>query len=198
YWISSTDSEEKLAESTGTSSGTDEGGLRKSCKIKFTLKYNTVRSTLVVHVLGAQNLPRKVKGDVAYYVTLRIFPQAHRTFHTRAIESGTPVQFNEIFEFEILEANLLDQNLKITLSHFDRFSHHDEIGELRVELAEVESRGLTLSREILLGKDLNKIPIEQPSIGEIMLSLGYLRLTERLTVVVISARNLPFLETERR
>jgi len=117
------------------------------------------RANLVVHVLGVQNPPKREKGDVAYYVTLRIFPEPHRTFHTRAIESGTPLHFNEQFEFEILEPNLLDQNLKVTLSHFDRFSHHEIVGDLMVHLAEIESRGLTLSREILLCKELNKIPV---------------------------------------
>lgn len=75
------------------------------------------------------------------------------------MESGTPLHFNELFEFEILEPSLLDQNLKVTLSYFDRFSHHEIVGDLVVQLAEVESRGLTLSREILLCKELNNMRV---------------------------------------
>lgn len=89
------------------------------------------------------------KGDVSYYVILKIIPQNHRSFQSRAVK-GTNPEFKELFEFRVPYEKLQKQSLKLTVSYFDLFSQHETIGELMVHLAELEQRGLNLCREVLL------------------------------------------------
>ena len=96
-------------------------------------------------------------GDVSYYIALKILPQNHRSFKAKAIKEGKNAEFNETFEFRVVYEKLQLQSLKITLFCFDRFSHHEPLGELMVNLAELEARGLSLSRDILLFRDVHVV-----------------------------------------
>lgn len=161
-------------------------------KIKLSLQYDSMRSTLMatVHTVDLQELPSTL--DANYYVTLKILPLNHRSFQTKAVKRDKILDFlKETFEFRVTFEKLHAQSLKMTLCCFDRFSQHEPIGEQTVHLADLEARGLSLSREITLLRDIHAVPKASGVLGELMISLGYLRLTERLTIVVIRARNLP-------
>lgn len=160
-------------------------------KIKLSLQYDSMRSTLMatVHTVNLQELPSTL--DANYYVTLKILPQNHRSFQTKAVKRQKSLDFKETFEFRVTFEKLHAQSLKMTLCCFDRFSQHEPLGEQTMHLADLEARGLSLSREITLSRDIHAVPKASGVLGELMISLGYLRLTERLTIVVIRARNLP-------
>lgn len=187
-------SEEKLVD-TGSGRMSPE---KTAGKIKFSLQYDSMRSTLVVtiHKVQLQEVPSEQESDINYYVTIKILPLNHRSFQTTAVKQCKSLDFKEKVEFRVAYEKLQAQSLKMTLWCFDRFSQHEPLGDHTVHLAEIEARGLSLSREILLFRDIRAVPKPSGVLGELMVSLGYLRLTERLTIVIIRARNLPHAEEE--
>ncbi|XP_001637973.2 synaptotagmin-1 isoform X1 [Nematostella vectensis] len=184
-------SEEQLL-SENSAGSTSEVPERRKAKLKFTLQYNAIEEALTVKLLQAKNLSILTgTNDVTYYVTLKILPLSHRSFQSSAVKGETDTTtFEDSFEFKIPNGELPRQNIKFTVRCFDRFSHHEIIGELRVNLCEQEPRGLSLSREVLLYREINEVQKPDRSVGEVMVSLGYLRLTEKLAVVLVRARDL--------
>lgn len=180
-------SEEKLLDSVPDTNVFPE---KIAGKIKFSLLYDSIRSTLMVtiHEVQLREIPSAQDSNINYYVTLKILPMNHRSFQTEAVKSS---EFNETFEFRITYEKLQAQSLKMTLCCFDRFSQHEPLGYHTEHLADLEARGLSLSRKILLFRDIYTVQKASGVLGELMISLGYLRLTERLTIVIIRARNLP-------
>ena len=111
---------------------------------------------VTIHKVQLQEVP-SVK-DCNYYVTLKILPQNHRSFQTKAVKQCKTPEFKEKFEFCVTYEKLQAQSVKMTFCCFDRFSQHEPIGDLTVHLAELEARGLSLSREILLFRDIYAVP----------------------------------------
>ncbi|XP_078356564.1 synaptotagmin-6-like [Oculina patagonica] len=187
-------SEEKLVE-TGLMNVPPE---KTAGKIKVSLQYDSMRATLmvVIHKVQLQEVPSTRTDDDNYYVTLKILPQNHRSFQTKAVKKCKNLEFKEKFEFRVAYEKLQAQSLKMTLCCFDRFSQHEPLGDHTVHLADLEARGLSLSREILLFRSIQAVQKASGVLGELMISLGYLRLTERLTIVIIRARNLPANENQ--
>lgn len=189
-------SEEKLLDTVG--SATSFQPEKIAGKIKFSLQYDSIRSTLIVtiHKVQLKEHPTDQDTGVNYYVKLKILPLNHRSFQTEAINESKNPEFMQTFEFRVTYEKLQAQSLKMTLWCFDRFSQHEPLGHHTVHLAELEARGLSLSREILLFRDIYAVQKATGVLGEVMISLGYLRLTERLTIVIIRSRNLPQSEDE--
>lgn len=117
------------------------------------------RSTLMVtiHKVQLQEIPSSKADDENYYVTLKILPQNHRSFQTKAVKKSKSLEFKERFEFRVAYEKLHVQSLKVTLCFFDRFSQHEPLGDQTVHLADLEARGLSLSREILLFRDIHMV-----------------------------------------
>jgi len=112
----------------------------------------TIHKVQLHDVLSAQ------ERQVNYYVTLKILPLNHRSFQTKAVKQCKSPEFKEKFEFRVTYEKLQAQSLKMTLCCFDRFSQHEPLGDHTVHLAELEARGLSLSREILLFRDILAVP----------------------------------------
>lgn len=117
------------------------------------------RSTLMatIHKVELQEIPSSKADDEKYYVTLKILPQNHRSFQTKAVKKSKSLEFKERFEFRVAYEKLHAQSLKVTLCSFDRFSQHEPLGDHTVHLADLEARGLSLSREILLFRDIQTV-----------------------------------------
>jgi hypothetical protein len=84
--------------------------------------------------------------------------------------------------------------LEILLYDFDAYSRHICIGGTRVALVHVD-----LSEKVELWKTLGPcIDLDTKiELGELMVSLSYLSSAERLTVVIIKARNLRVFDDTR-
>lgn len=113
---------------------------------------------VTIHKVQLQEVSTIQESDVNYYVTLKILPQNHRSFQTNAVKQCKSPEFKEKFEFRVTYEKLQAQSLKMTLWSFDRFSQHEPHGDHTVHLAELEARGLSLSREILLFRDIHAVP----------------------------------------
>lgn len=154
------------------------------------VRYDLSRSTLKVLLLKATNLPVNETNEDNFYIITTLFPQQQKSFQSRVHKTSSP-EFNEFFEFALASEYLLLQSLKFSLWSFDRFSHHEIIADGLLHLSGLEKYGLSISREIYVAKKLSLVPKASGICGEIFLSLGYLKLAEKLAAVVIKIINLP-------
>lgn len=134
----------------------------------------TIHKVQLHEVLSAQ------ERQVNYYVTLKILPLNHRSFQTKAVKQCKSPEFKEKFEFRVTYEKLQAQSLKMTLCCFDRFSQHEPLGDHTVHLAELEARGLSLSREITLFRDILAVPKVMWKKIDFKITLWILRLIEGL------------------
>lgn len=155
----------------------------------FIVEYNERRSLLVVKLVEALNLSPMEKEwskPCNPYVIVQLLPDYRHQLQSTVHKKTTNPQFNETFEFELSFRELELQTLWLTFLSFDASSRHEVIGQVVLPLAD-----LNLSSENVFRTDIRPSLKKQVALGELMVSLGYLKSAERLTVVVIKARNLP-------
>lgn len=102
--------------------------------------------------------------------------------------------FDEDFVFEVRAATLGRHTLEILLYDFDAYSRHHSIGGVQFPLNIID-----LSDKVDVWKSLSPLADKDAKVdlGELMVSLAYLSSAERLTVVVIKARNLRIIDDTR-
>lgn len=102
--------------------------------------------------------------------------------------------FDEDFVFEVRPASVSRRTLEILMYDFDPYSPHVCIGGLTIVLSQVD-----LSDRVELWKELGSCEEQNAKVelGDVMVSLSYLPSAERLTVVIIKARNLRVVDDTR-
>jgi len=104
--------------------------------------------------------------------------------------------FDEDFVFEVTPASsLTGKTLEILLYDFDAFTRHRGLGYVQLPLSSVPDLGINL---ITIIKPVLRYRTEgefkTPLLGELMVSISYQLSIEKLTVIVVRARNLPILD----
>ncbi|XP_066044008.1 synaptotagmin-13 isoform X2 [Chamaea fasciata] len=94
--------------------------------------------------------------------------------------------WEDVLRFPLTEEEMPGGTLTLTLRNCDKFSRHSIVGELKLNLAEMEESFGKAQWERL------KSPEKEPSTGhgEVLLSISYLPAANRLLVVIIKAKNL--------
>lgn len=156
--------------------------------IQFTLSYDPHLSLLVVHIIQARDLvARDFSGTADPYAKVRLLPD-HKSFrHSRILKKTLNPYFEEDFAFEVAPTEISIRILEILIYDFDQYSRHQCMGCVQLPLDRIDlSEKVTLWKGILPCQEKD----EKAELGDIMFSLGYLPSAERLTVVVLKARNL--------
>ncbi|KAF5285001.1 hypothetical protein FQR65_LT02313 [Abscondita terminalis] len=132
-------------------------------RLHFRVKYDFDRSDLTVHLIEAHDLAGSDQGGFNDpYVKLSLTPEVDTRKRQTTIHRNDPNPFfDQHFKFPVSHDDLQYKTLILQVFDYDRFSRNDIIGEVRM-------------------KDLQ----------EVLLSLSYLPSAERLTVVLLKARNL--------
>lgn len=104
------------------------------------------------------------------------------------------IVFDEDFVFEERPALIGRRTVEILLYDFDSYSRHFCIGGTRIELGKLD-----LTNKIDLWNCLGSCSEQDAKIelGDLMVSMSYLPSAERLTVVLIKARNLRVVDVSR-
>ncbi|KAJ7360292.1 hypothetical protein OS493_016922 [Desmophyllum pertusum] len=155
----------------------------------FIVNYDQHRSVLMVRLVKALNLSpfeKEWSKPCNPYVIVQLLPDYRHQLQSTVLKKTTNPRFDETFEFELSYKELQLQTLWLTFLSFDSSSRHDVIGQVVLPLAD-----LSLSQDNVFRTDIRPSLKKQVALGELMVSLGYLKSAERLTVVVIKARNLP-------
>ncbi|XP_043120086.1 synaptotagmin-1b [Puntigrus tetrazona] len=156
-------------------------------KLHYTLDYNFTDSALVVGVVEAEGLAAMdMSGTSDPYVKVYILPDKKKKFETKVHRKTLDPTFNEHFTFKVPYAELGGKTLVMTVYDFDRFSKHDAIGDVRLQMNKVDFSQLTEE-----WRELQKAEKEEHErLGDICLSLRYVPTAGKLTVVVLEAKNL--------
>lgn len=87
--------------------------------------------------------------------------------------------------FQIAYAEITTKTLVFAVYDFDRFSKHDQIGEVKIPMTTVD-----LAQTIEEWRELTSVDHNKEILGDICFSLRYVPTAGKLTVVVLEAKNL--------
>ncbi|KAK4879992.1 hypothetical protein RN001_008138 [Aquatica leii] len=163
--------------------------------IHIIMSYDPVDEILTVRLVEAHDLEaRDFSGTADPYAKIRLLPDRTNVWQTRIHKKTLNPVFDEDFVFDVKAASLSYHTLEVLLYNFDAYSRHSNVGGVHIPLA-----NLDLNNKVDCWKGLSP-SIEHDTrldLGELMVSLAYLPSAERLTVVVIKARNLRMVDDTR-
>lgn len=160
--------------------------------LNFSAEYDEERSALLVNIMSLTDLPPRdpSAGSCDPYVKLQLLPEKRHKCKTRVLRKTLNPVYDETFTFYGIANNQLQGiTLHFVILSFDRFSRDAIMGEVLYPLAadEVCKQRLTLCKEITP----RHLKFRVQGCGELLVSLCYQPAANRLTVVVLKARNLP-------
>ncbi|XP_053356850.1 synaptotagmin-1b [Clarias gariepinus] len=156
-------------------------------KLQFSLDYDFTESALIVGVIQAEDLAAMdMSGTSDPYVKICLLPDKKKKFETKIHRNTLNPSFNQSFSFKVSYSELGGKTLLMTVYDFDRFSKHDAIGAVRVQMNLVDFSHVTEE-----WRELQKAEHEeQEKLGDVCLSLRYVPTAGKLTIVILEAKNL--------
>ncbi|XP_017854870.1 synaptotagmin 1 isoform X3 [Drosophila busckii] len=180
---------EELTENAEEGDEEDKQSEQKLGRLNFKLEYDFNSNSLAVTVIQAEELPALDMGGTSDpYVKVYLLPDKKKKFETKVHRKTLNPVFNETFTFKSLPyADAMNKTLVFAIFDFDRFSKHDQIGEVKVPLCTID-----LAQTIEEWRDLISVEGEggQEKLGDICFSLRYVPTAGKLTVVILEAKNL--------
>lgn len=160
-----------------------------------TMKYSFDKNALIVTVNKCVNLPPKDMAAKSSdpYVKLQLLPEKQHKVKTRVMRRTLNPVYDEDFTFYgIMFTELSGLTLHFVVLSFDRYSRDDVIGEVMLELESIDLSAsdtcpVPIAREITP----RSFKLKTQGRGEVLVSLCYQPAANRITVVVLKARNLP-------
>ncbi|CAG9858837.1 unnamed protein product [Phyllotreta striolata] len=164
--------------------------VQKLGKLQYKLEYDFNQNSFSVTVIQAEDLPALDMGGTSDpYVKVYLLPDKKKKFETKVHRKTLNPVFNETFVFKSLPySEAMNKTLVFAIFDFDRFSKHDQIGEVKVPLCTVD-----LAQTIEEWKELQSVEGEggqENKLGDICFSLRYVPTAGKLTVVILEAKNL--------
>ncbi|XP_029910302.1 synaptotagmin VIII isoform X2 [Myripristis murdjan] len=156
-------------------------------RLLFSLEYRAAQSELAVGIKQAAGLrAMDLGGSSDPYVKVYICPDKTKTCETKVFRHTLDPVFNELFTFQMSKSSLGQSTVVMQVFDFNRFTKHDLIGELRVQLSTVD-----WNHVIEEWRDLGEpAKFEEENLGEICFTLRYVPTASKLTVVILEAKNL--------
>lgn len=156
-------------------------------RLQYKLEYDFNSNSLAVTVIQAEDLPALDMGGTSDpYVKVYLLPDKKKKFETKVHRKTLSPVFNETFTFKnVPYADAMNKTLVFAIFDFDRFSKHDQIGEVKVPLCQVD-----LAQTIEEWRELQGVEGEGGQLGDICFSLRYVPTAGKLTVVILEAKNL--------
>uniref|UniRef100_A0A914VQV2 C2 domain-containing protein n=1 Tax=Plectus sambesii TaxID=2011161 RepID=A0A914VQV2_9BILA len=179
----------------------DELGEKRG-ELNFSLRYCFEKNALQVNIIGATNLPQLVINRAATgeqplldpYVKLQLLPEKQHKVKTRVVRNTLNPVYDEEFTFYgITYSQLQSTTLHFAVVAFDRYSRDEIVGEVlcplhtTVDLSDSD-RQATLTMDLVSRSSRFQ---NSQNRGEILVSLCYQPATNKVTAVVLKAKNLP-------
>ncbi|XP_061578673.1 synaptotagmin VIII isoform X1 [Cololabis saira] len=156
-------------------------------KLLYSLEYNATLSELIVGIKQANNLKAMDLGRSSDpYVKVYTVPEKSKTYETKVFKSTLNPVFNEMFTFQLSKSTLLKSTVVMKVFDFNRFTKHEIIGELRVQLCDIDRNHVIEEWQDLA----EPAKFEEENLGEICFSLRYVPTASKLTVVILEGKNL--------
>ncbi|XP_012528908.1 synaptotagmin-5 isoform X1 [Monomorium pharaonis] len=159
-------------------------------RLHLRLRYDFDKSDLDVHLIEAHDLAGSDQGGFNDpYVRLTLSPEVDSRKRQTQIHRNDPNPFfDQHFKFPVSYEELQEKTLVLQVFDYDRFSRNDVVGSVRVAMDSLELVSSTSSVEVWGEITRERKPPEE--IQEVLVSLSYLPSAERLTVLMMKARNL--------
>lgn len=158
-------------------------------KIQYELRYDFNTQTLIVKIVQATELPAMDMGGVSDpYVKVYLLPETkgQKKFETKVHRKTLNPFFNQQFEFKNLPyAETFDKTLMMNIFDYDRFSKHDQIGEVKLPLCQMD-----LAQTINEWKDVQSNKEDDQYLGDICFSVRYVPSSGKLTVGILECKRL--------
>ena len=176
-----------MEENEEEQAGKEEKESQKLGRLQFKLDYDFNNNNLAVTIIQAEELPAcDVGGTSDPYVKVYLLPDKKKKFETKVHRKTLNPVFNETFNFKVPYNEIITKTLILAVFDFDRFSKHDQIGEIRIPMNQID-----LAQTIEEWRDLQSVEEEGPEkLGDICFSLRYVPTSGKLTVCILEAKNL--------
>ncbi|NXK87383.1 SYT13 protein, partial [Formicarius rufipectus] len=154
-------------------------------ELHYSLAYDQQKAELCVALLEGKG-QRPYAGCHCYILGTLVSKSGIAEAQTELKKKVLHTLWEEVLRFPLTEEERPEGTLTLTLRNCDKFSRHSIVGELKLNLAEMEESFGKAQWERL------KSPEKEPSTGhgEVLLSISYLPAANRLLVVIIKAKNL--------
>lgn len=164
-------------------------------QLVFKLRYVSEQNELRVTVVRCNGLPAREQNATSDpYVKLKLLPDKQHQAKTRVLRNTRDPVYDEDFTFFGISKDQLQKiSLQFIVLSFDRYSRDDIIGELTCALSSIPGLENSDNQEISLCRKIcpRSLKIQSQGRGELLVSLCWQPITNRLTVVVLKAQNLP-------
>ncbi|KAL5009668.1 hypothetical protein ScPMuIL_011973 [Solemya velum] len=161
-------------------------------QLEFALEYDREVSELIVSIIQARDLmANQYSGTLDTYIRGVLLPETDTKFQTKVQKGSTDPIFKERFLFGVEPHDLEHRIIQFQVFAVDKYARHKVIGESEIRVGDVDMR-----QPIKMWLNLRDIDEKPTEYGDIMFSLSYLPTAERLTIVIVKARNLKWTDSK--
>ncbi|NXX48708.1 SYT12 protein, partial [Tricholaema leucomelas] len=156
-------------------------------QVEVSMEYEARAATLHVRLLQGKDLLEKEEARFeSCFVRVSLLPAEQIVGISRIQRSAYAVAFDEHFSIPLAPAALEEHSLRFSAFGIDEDERNVSTGVAELKLCDLDLATRPFNAWLYL-QDMNKAV---DTVGEILLSLSYLPTAERLTVVVVKAKNL--------
>ncbi|NXK44727.1 SYT12 protein, partial [Chauna torquata] len=159
-------------------------------QVEVSMEYDGKAATLHVTLLQGKDLLEK--EDTRFescFMRISLLPAEQIVGISRIQRSAYAVAFDERFSIPLDPAALEENSLRFSVFGIDEDERNVSTGVAELKLSDLDLAVRPFNAWLYL-QDMNKASGTVDTVGEILLSLSYLPTAERLTVVVVKAKNL--------
>ncbi|XP_040464072.1 synaptotagmin-12 isoform X2 [Falco naumanni] len=156
-------------------------------QVEVSMEYDGKAATLHVTLLQGKDLLEKEDARFeSCFMRISLLPAEQIVGISRIQRSAYAVAFDERFSIPLDPAALEENSLRFSVFGIDEDERNVSTGVAELKLSDLDLATRPFNAWLYL-QDMNKAV---DTVGEILLSLSYLPTAERLTVVVVKAKNL--------
>ncbi|KAJ7344308.1 hypothetical protein JRQ81_000258 [Phrynocephalus forsythii] len=162
---------------------------RSQGKLRFSLLYDSKQLELLLTVAEALSLQSQECTNT--FVQIRLLsraasssPALQRIVHewqTQVVKNGSSPVFGDQFTCTLQKTELTKSSIKLEVKHFDRYSRHIPLGEVRVAL-----NTLSTSESMEFCEELHEVT--KDTVGEVLVSLKCLPISQRIEVGLLKVK----------
>ncbi|XP_041354683.1 synaptotagmin-12-like [Gigantopelta aegis] len=162
-------------------------------QLEFALEYDREVSELIISIIQARDLaPNQYSGTLDTFIHGVLQPNPDAKFQTKVNKGSTDPVYKERFLLTVEPHEIDKRVLQLQVYGVDKYARQKVIGEADIRVGDVD-----LHQPIKMWLNLRDIADERPTeYGDILFSLSYLPTAERLTIVIVKARNLRWRENK--